>query len=307
LTSIKEPQEVVGSLVGVEDQYFLAMFLRDKEGPVKIGKQEYRLPDLPDGTKGAAAFGLSAAVPIPEPMDLYVGPKLEESLVSVDTRLGGVPDFGWFLFAIIARPLLIVLRWINGFVGNYGWSIIFLTILINTVLFPLRIKQQLSMQKMQKLAPHLKQLQEKYKKLKTGDPRRAEVEKELMEMNKQQLSGCLPMLLQFPLLIAFLNMMSAAVELRGAPWMLWITDLSLPDPLYVLPLLMGAAMFVQMKMSPTSPDPAQAKMMLVTPVLVTLLFLWYRQSSGLTLYWLTGNVISIGQQWFIRNYWTDSA
>ena len=240
-------------------------------------------------------------------MTLYVGPKQEESLLGVDPRLGGAPDFGWFLFAIIARPLLVVLHWINAFVGNYGWSIILITILINTVLFPLRIKQQLSMQKMQKLAPHLKQLQEKYKKLKTGDPRRAEVEKELMVMNKQQLSGCLPMLLQFPLLIAFLNMMSAAVELRGAPWILWIRDLSLTDPYYILPLLMGAAMFIQMKMSPTSPDPAQAKMMLVTPVLVTLLFLWYRQSAGLTLYWLTGNVISIGQQWFIRNYWTDSA
>jgi len=307
LTGIKEPQDVTGSLVGVEDQYFLAMFLRDKEGPVKVSKQDYKLPDLADGTKGADAFGLSVAVPSAEPMTLYVGPKQEESLLGVDPRLGGAPDFGWFLFAIIARPLLVVLHWINAFVGNYGWSIILITILINTVLFPLRIKQQLSMQKMQKLAPHLKQLQEKYKKLKTGDPRRAEVEKELMVMNKQQLSGCLPMLLQFPLLIAFLNMMSAAVELRGAPWILWIRDLSLTDPYYILPLLMGAAMFIQMKMSPTSPDPAQAKMMLVTPVLVTLLFLWYRQSAGLTLYWLTGNVISIGQQWFIRNYWTDSA
>jgi len=173
------------------------------------------------------------------------------------------------------------------------------------VLFPLRVKQQLAMQKMQKLAPHLKQLQEKYKKLKAGDPRRAEVEKELMVMNKQQLSGCLPMLLQMPLLFAFLNMMSAAIELRGAPWILWIKDLSVEDHLFILPILMGVAMFVQMKMSPTSPDPAQARMMMLTPVLVTILFLWYRSASGLTLYWLTGNVISIGQQWFIRKYWAD--
>ena len=115
------------------------------------------------------------------------------------------------------------------------------------------------------------------------------------------------MLLQMPLLFAFLNMMGAAIELRGAPWILWITDLSKEDHWFILPILMGVAMFVQMKMSPASPDPAQAKMMMLTPVLVTILFLWYRSASGLTLYWLTGNVISIGQQWFIRNYWTDSA
>jgi len=198
-----------------------------------------------------------------------------------------------------------MLRWINGYIGNYGWSIIVLTTLINMVLFPLRVKQQLSMQKMQKMAPQLKQLQEKYKKLKAGDPRRAEVEKELMAINKQQLSGCLPMLLQMPLLFAFFNMMSVAVELRGAPWMLWIQDLSISDPLYILPILMGVAMFIQMKMSPTSPDPAQARMMLITPVLMTILFLWYGSASGLTLYWLTGSVISIGQQWCMRKYWAD--
>jgi YidC/Oxa1 family membrane protein insertase len=303
---IKEAQEVAGSMVGVEDQYFLAMFIRDKEEPVKVSAQEYKLPDLADGTKGASTHGLTLAVPSSDPLTLYIGPKQEESLVMVDPRLGGVINYGWYLFAVIAKPLLIMLRWIHGFVGNYGWAIIILTIIINMVLFPLRVKQQLAMQKMQKLAPHLKQLQEKYKKLKVGDPRRAEVEKELMSMNKQQLSGCLPMLLQMPLLFAFLNMMSAAIELRGAPWILWIKDLSVEDHLFILPILMGLAMFIQMKMSPTSPDPAQARMMLITPVLVTLLFLWYRSASGLTLYWLTGNVISIGQQWFIRKYWADS-
>ena len=307
VTGIKEPEELTGSLAGVEDQYFLAMFVRDKDGPIKVSKQDYQLADLADGTKGAAAHGLLVAVPSTEPLNLYIGPKAEESLLAVDPRLGGVPNFGWWLFAIIAKPLLVMLRWLHGFIGNWGWAIIILTILINMILFPLRVKQQLSMQKMQKMAPHLRTLQDKYKKLKPGDPKRAEVEKELMAMNKQQLSGCLPMLLQMPLLFAFLNMMTAAIELRGAPWILWVKDLSVEDHLFILPILMGVAMFVQMKMSPTSPDPAQAKMMLITPVLVTLLFLWYRSASGLTLYWLTGNVISIGQQWFIKNYWTDSA
>jgi|SRR5688572_255920 len=306
LPGIDEPVAgVSGSLAGVEDQYFLVMFVRDKETPIKVAKQDYQLPDLPDGTKGLAARGLSVAVPSTDTMTLYIGPKQEDSLVAVDPRLGSAPNYGWYLFAVIAKPLLVTLRWIDSYIGNYGWSIIVLTILINMVLFPLRVKQQLAMQKMQKMAPQLKQLQEKYKKLKPGDPKRSEVEKELMAINKQQLSGCLPLLLQMPLLFAFLNMMTAAVELRGAPWILWIKDLSVEDPLFILPILMGVAMFIQMKMSPTSPDPAQARMMLITPVLVTILFLWYGSASGLTLYWLTGNVISIGQQWFIRKFWAD--
>jgi len=271
----------------------------------KIAKQDYKLPDLADGTAGAASLGLLVAVPSTEPMDVYIGPKDETKLAQANPTLEGVPDSARVLFSVIAKPLLVMLRWIHGYVGNYGWSIIILTCLINMILFPLRVKQQLSMQKMQKLAPHLRQLQDKYKKLKAGDPRRTEVEKELMEMNKQQLSGCLPMLLQMPFFLAFFNMMSAAIELRGAPWILWITDLSKEDHLYILPILMGVAMFVQMKLSPSSPDPAQAKIMMFTPVLVTILFVWYGSASGLTLYWLTGNVISIGQQWFIRKYWSD--
>ena len=304
VTGIEEPQEVAASLAGIEDQYFLAMLISETPGPVKISGQDYVLPDLPDGTKGAAMRGLSVAVTAAGPIRLYLGPKLQESLVRVDPRLGDVINFGWPLFAVIAKPLLVGLRWVYGYAGNYGWAIVILTFIINMVLFPLRVKQQLGMQKMQKNMPHLKQLQEKYKKLKAGDPKRAPIEKELMEMNKQQLSGCLPMVLQIPVFLGFYNMMFVAIELRGAPWIFWINDLSQPDRWNVLPLLMGVAMFVQMKMSPTSPDPAQAKMMLITPVLVTILFLWYQSASGLTLYWFTGNVIGIAQQWFIRKYWS---
>jgi YidC/Oxa1 family membrane protein insertase len=303
VTTIKDPREVTASSAGVEDQYFLAMFIRDKESPVKLSKQEFKLADLPDGTKGAAAYGLSVAVPATEDIKVYVGPKLQESLIAADPKLDGVIDFGWFLFAVIAKPLMLMLLFINRYIGNFGWSIVVLTIVINMVLFPLRVKQQLSMQRMQKHAPQLKQLQEKYKKLKPGDPKRAEIEKQIMEMNKQQLAGCLPMLMQMPLLFAFLNMMGAAIQLRGAPWIFWIKDLSQPD--IVLPILFGLAMFVQMKLGPTSPDPAQAKMAYFTPILITALFLWYGSASGLSLYWLTGNVIGIGQQWFIKNYWAD--
>lgn len=306
MMGISDAQQLTSSKVGVEDQYFLAMFLRKNEGPVKVSKSEFKLADKPDGTEGAAARAVHVAVPSTEPIQMYIGPKSEESLTDVNPGLSGAINYGWFLFALIAKPLLIGLRMVHSVVGNWGWAIIVLTILINLVLFPLRVKQQVSMQKMQKLAPQMRTLQDKYKKLKPGDPKRAEVEQELMAMNKQQLAGCLPMLLQMPLLFAFLNMMNAASELRGAPWILWITDLSKPDHLYILPISMGVAMFVQMKMSPTSPDPAQAKMMMITPVLVTILFLWYQSASGLTLYWLTGNVIGIAQQWFIKKYWKDS-
>jgi YidC/Oxa1 family membrane protein insertase len=299
-------QDVTASKVGVEDQYFLAMFLRNSSAAAKVGKADYKLRDKPDGTAGAAARELRVAVPSTEPVEVFIGPKLAESLAEVRPDLPNVISYGWFLFAVIAKPLLVGLRVIHGVIGNWGWAIILLTIVVNLLLFPLRVKQQLSMQRMQKLAPQMKTLQDKYKKLKKDDPKRAEVEQELMQINKQQLSGCLPMLLQMPLLFAFMNMMNAAIELRGAPWLLWIQDLSLPDHLYILPLSMGAAMFVQMKMSPASPDPAQAKMMMITPVLVTLLFLWYQSPSGLTLYWLTGNVIGIAQQWFIKNYWKDN-
>jgi len=298
-------QEVTASKIGVEDQYFLAMFLRDSEGPAKVTKSDYKLADKPDGTEGAAARALHVEIPSTQPIQMYIGPKLGETLADANPDLPGAVYYGWFLFALIAKPLLVGLRLVHGVIGNWGWSIIVFTVLINLVLFPLRIKQQVSMQRMQKLAPHMRTLQDKYKKLKPGDPKRAEVEQELMEMNKQQLSGCLPMLLQMPLLFAFLAMMNAAIELRGAPWLLWIKDLSRPDSLYILPISMGVAMFVQMKMSPTSPDPAQAKMMMITPILVTLLFLWYQSASGLTLYWLTGNVIGIVQQQIIKKYWKD--
>ena len=300
-------QELNSAMAGVEDQFFLAMFLQAAPGAVKVSKSNFQLPTQPDGKPGAAASAVRVSVSSTGPMEMYLGPKLETILAEAHPALKTIPNFGWFLFALLAKPLLVILNWLFAFIGNYGWSIIVLTILVNLALFPLRIRQQLTMQRMQKMAPQMRTLQDKYKKLKPGDPKRTEVEKELMEINKQQLSGCLPMLLQMPVFFAFLNMMNAAIELRGAPWMLWITDLSKPDHLFILPILMGAAMFVQMKMSPTSPDPAQAKIMMITPVLVTLLFLWYQSPSGLTLYWLTGNVIGILQQRVIKEYWTDDS
>jgi YidC/Oxa1 family membrane protein insertase len=302
LGSVKGPQEFTTARAGVEDQYFLAAFLLPEARPVTISKV-----DVPtgDGKTTSSALRVEAKVPEAQPVRVYIGPKQESALKDVDPQLAGVINYGWF--EIIAKPLLAALQWIHHYVGNYGWAIVILTCAINFVLFPLRLKSQVSMQKMQKIQPQLKTLMDKQKKLKQTDPRRAEVQQEIMNLYNEHgvnpMGGCLPMLLQMPLLIAFYSMLSVSIELRGAPWILWIRDLSQPENLLipVLPLLMAASMMIQQKMTPTTVDPAQAKTMMLMPIMMTFIFLWAQ--SGLTLYWLTSNVVGIGQQWFIRKYW----
>jgi YidC/Oxa1 family membrane protein insertase len=297
LSSIEEPEPVTAPIAGVEDQYFLAAFLRTGSATSRISKSDYRLPD---GTDARALF---VSTPATEPLDVYIGPKQTASLAAADPRLAEVPDYGWFGF--FTKPLISLLIMIHGLVGNYGWAIVLLTLIINIAMFPLRVKQQVSMHKMQKLAPQMRALQDKYKKMKAGDPKRAEIEAEMMKMNKEQMAGCLPALLQMPLLFAFWSMLSVSIELRHAPWMLWINDLSRHDPYYILPILMGVSMFVQQKMMPTTMEPAQAKMMMLMPIVFLGFFLWAQ--SGVVLYWLTSNVIGIIQQLVIMKYWHPEA
>jgi YidC/Oxa1 family membrane protein insertase len=206
------------------------------------------------------------------------------------------------------------LLWIHSYIGNFGWSIILLTIVINLVLFPLSLKQQASMLKMQKIQPHMRRLQDQYKKLKPNDPRRAQVQSEMMGLYKEHgvnpMGGCLPLLLQMPFLFAFYSALAYSIELRRAPWILWVHDLSRPDYVFgwlpVLAVLMAVAMFVQQKMTPTTNvDPAQAKMMAIMPLMFV--FMFWSQSSGLVLYWLTGSVIGIARQVFINKYWSPKA
>jgi YidC/Oxa1 family membrane protein insertase len=174
------------------------------------------------------------------------------------------------------------------------------------VLFPLRLKQQVSMQKMQKVQPQMRTLQDKYKKLKANDPKRVDVQSQMMNLYKEHginpMSGCLPLLLQMPFLIAFWKMLSVSIELRHAPWMFWVTDLSRPDPFYIMPILMAVSMFITQKMTPTTADPVQARMMMIMPIMFTALFI--SAQSGLMLYWLTSNVVGIGQQFVINKYWS---
>ncbi len=180
-------------------------------------------------------------------------------------------DFGMFAWLVV--PLLQALKWINRFVGNYGWSIVVLTILINLVIFPLRHRSMVSMRKMQALQPEIKAIQERYAKYKVTDPERQKMNQEMMALYKQKgvnpASGCVPMLLTMPMLFAFYAMLSVAIELRGAPFLGWIHDLSAPDPLYITPILMGATMFWQQKMTPTTADPMQQKIFLLMPIIFT--------------------------------------
>jgi YidC/Oxa1 family membrane protein insertase len=297
LSGIKAPVEVNTALIGAEDQYFISMFLLPQPGPVKISETDFTAADQ------TTSRALRLAVPGGQTVRMYVGPKEAKHLQVADARLDAILDYGWFWF--VSKPVILpVLNWIYKYVGNYGWAIVLITILVNFVLFPLRLKSQISMQKMQKIQPQINTLQDKYKKLKASDPRRAEIQAEIMKLYQEHgspIGGCLPLLLQMPVMFAFYRMLSVSIELRQAPWIFWIHDLSRPDPYYIIPILMAIAMVIGQKMTPTTVDPAQAKMMMIMPLMMTAFFLWVQ--SGLTLYWLTSNLVGIGQQWFIRKYW----
>lgn len=223
---------------------------------------------------------------------LYAGPKEYDSLKKLGLGLEHIIDFGWF--SIVAMPLFWVLKFFYSFLGNYGWAIIFLTIIIRIPFIPLMHKSQKSMKKMQALQPMMAEIKEKYKK----DPQK--MQKELTELYKKHkvnpVGGCLPLLLQIPVFIALYNVLLNAIELRGAPFILWINDLSARDPYYILPIVMGISMVIQQKMTPSAMDPRQAKIMMLMPVVFTFLFLTF--PSGLVLYWLVNNLLAIIQQYY---------
>ncbi len=234
----------------------------------------------------------------PGDVRVFLGPKQFEALKAINPEFTKVIDFG--MFAILAVPLLGALQWVHGFVGNYGWAIIILTILINLVMWPLRHKSVVSMRKMQELQPQLKTIQDRYSHLKMTDPGRAKMNEEVMALYKSKganpASGCVPMLLTLPVLFAFYSLLSQAIEIRGAPFALWITDLSQRDPWYITPLLMGGTMFWQQRLQPGTGDPMQQKVLMFMPVMFTAMFM--TAPSGLVLYWFTSNLWAIGQQYF---------
>ena len=224
---------------------------------------------------------------------LFIGPKLQDAMAQAAPGLQLTVDFG--VLTVLSRPLFIGLDWIHGVIGNWGWAIIILTILIKLVFYKLSETSYRSMANMRKLAPRMKSLKERY-----GDDRQ-KLNQAMMEMYKKEkinpLGGCLPILVQIPVFIALYWVLLESVEMRQAPFMLWLNDLSSPDPYYVLPLLMGATMLIQQKLNPAPMDPIQAKVMMALPVVFTVFFAFF--PSGLVLYWVTNNTLSIAQQWVI--------
>ena len=223
----------------------------------------------------------------------YVGPKIIDRLEALAPNLDRTVDFGWLFF--ISLPLFYILEWFYGLVGNWGVAIILLTVLVKAVFFHLSATSYRSMAKMRAVAPQLTRLKELY-----GDDRQR-MSQEMMALYKREkinpLGGCLPILVQMPVFISLYWVLFESVQLRHAPFMLWIQDLSQMDPYFILPILMGASMFIQMSLNPTPPDPMQAKIMKLMPLIFTVFFLWF--PAGLVLYWLVNNILSISQQWYI--------
>jgi YidC/Oxa1 family membrane protein insertase len=280
---------------GVDDHYFLTAVL---PAGVPVRVQYDAAPVTVPGEDRARQF-VSWSVRFPTPptgATFFAGPKDFDVLAAVDRDFVRAIHFG--VLSPLVVPLLRALKWVNSYVGNYGWSIVLLTIMINMVMFPLRHKSVVSMRKMQELQPEMKAIQDRYAKLKMSDPARAKMNTELMNLYRERgvnpASGCIPMLLTLPVLFAFYSMLSVAIELRGAPFVWWIRDLSTYDPWFVTPIVMGATQFLQTKLTPATADPAQQRIMLLMPLIFMTMFIW--APSGLVLYWTVSNMWAIGQQ-----------
>ena len=317
----EEPKTVSGRVdwVGLEDTYFLAAVI-PRAGLDGVLLQpmmaqgaapDVRFQPLPpkdditDEQENFPREYLVVLEPEAESLSLlsYWGDKNYDRLATLPYDLERSVKLG--MFAFLAKPLLVALHWIHdNVVANYGWAIILLTIVIKIVLLPLTHNSMKSMKRMQELNPKVQSIRDKYKtklKDKQGKPNlevQRKMNDEVMAVYKQAgvnpVGGCLPMLLQMPILFAFFNLLTAAVELRNAPWMLWILDLSSKDPFYVLPIVMGATQWLQVRMAPQSGDPLQRRMFELMPIIMTVMFIGV--PSGLVLYWLTNNVLTILQQ-----------
>ena len=297
---------------GPTDQYFAAVFIPDDPASASMVSLNHSMPIPKDPQKpqdtvnvdviGAAVGSLHGTFSgrlFAGPKELDVLQKIQVPGVSgADNDLNGLVDFGWW--GIIAKPLFVWLRWTyHHVIGNWGWSIVIQTLIISLALLPLRISQMKSMLKMQRVAPQIKSIQEKYKKYSLRDPRKAAMNEEIAALYKKEgvnpAGGCLPLLIQMPFLFAYYRMLSMAIDLRHAHW-LWIKDLSAPDPIYLLPILMVISSLVTQRMTPQAGmDPAQQRMMnVMMPLMMG--FIFFRLQAGLNLYYAMSNLIQIAQQ-----------
>jgi YidC/Oxa1 family membrane protein insertase len=286
------PQQAAYNFVdwsAYENNFFAALLIN----PGPNGAVSF-LQEIKENT--APRYYLSASVP----SRVFIGPKEYNLLKPLGPNTKGLLNFGFF--GSIAEVLLIIIRFIHTFIPNWGFAIIVLTFFIKIIFFPLTYSSTKSMSKMQEIQPKIKALRSKYKNAKRDIAQRRAMNEEMMKLYKEHginpAGGCLPMLIQIPVFWGLFRMMVVAVEFRHSPFIFWIKDLSLKDPTYITPILMGATQFISQKMTPTGADPAQARMMLIMPVVMTIFFMNFQ--SGLVIYWLTSNVLQIGQQYIMN-------
>jgi YidC/Oxa1 family membrane protein insertase len=291
------------SFAGMEDQYFAVAFLPPVDSTVKTTLYSDSVATETTATEEAYP-GIAVGGEARNQMALFVGPKDSGILETVNPNLTHLIDWGWW--RIIAQPLFMMLRELNNkFIHNYGWSIVVLTLFINLALFPLKLMNLKSMRKMQVLQPQITKINDKYKGIGMSDPRAQQKQAEIMELYKKNgvnpMGGCIPMVIQMPFLFAFYKVLSVTVEMRLANW-LWVADLSQPEHFGIrfLPIIMVASSILLQRMTPTPAggDPSQQKMMQFMPLMMG--FLFWSASSGLVLYWLTSNLVGLGQQWFFN-------
>jgi YidC/Oxa1 family membrane protein insertase len=292
------------SFAGLEDTFFAAVALPPINSQFEVQTWNDQVPFVHEGGKDQPHVGVALGGDSVNNSALYIGPKDIHILRSVDPKLEQVVDWGWFWF--LAKPLFNVLNYVNdNFIRNYGWTIVVVTILINFLLLPLKITNVKSMKKMSELQPQVQQIQAKYTNMPMRDPRRQQQQAEMMELYNKNgvnpLGGCIPMLLQMPFLFAFYKVLTVAIEMRGAQW-LWVADLSQPETmsLRILPLATIVTQFIMQKMTPVQPgaDPQQQKIMQLMPLMF--IFIFWNVASGLVLYWFTGNLVGMAQQWFLN-------
>jgi len=285
---------------GVDDNYFMTVALAS--GSVNVAYQPVTIPG--PGPKDPPRELMAYTIDVQQHTDgikFFIGPKDFDVLAQIGPDMTRAINFG--MFSVIVVPLLRSLKWVNGYVGNYGWSIVVLTIIIQIILFPLQHKSIVSMRKMQEIQPQMKAIQDRYAKYKATDPEKQNMNKEVMALYREKgvnpASGCVPILLTMPLLLAMWAMLQTSIELRGASF-LWIRDLTLRDPFYISPVLMGATQFWQQKITPAAgADPAQQKMMMVMPLVMTVMFITL--PAGALVYYTVSNLLRIGQQYLTNS------
>jgi YidC/Oxa1 family membrane protein insertase len=283
---------VTGGWAAMLQHYFLGAMIPEADEPQRyytktLSNARYVIGMISPARTVAAGAGTTFST------RMFIGPKLQDEMKQVAPGLELTVDYG--VLTVLAQPLFWLLKTIHKFVGNWGWAIVLVTVVIKLAFYKLSETSYKSMANMRKMAPRLQSLKERY-----GDDRQ-KLNQAMMELYKKEkinpLGGCLPIVVQIPVFIALYWVLLESVELRQAPFMLWITDMSAPDPYYVLPLLMGATMLIQQKLNPAPMDPIQAKVMMVLPVVFTVFFAFF--PSGLVLYWVVNNTLSISQQWVI--------